>query len=114
MGLCVCLCVCVIRYGLGPMRRDARTKFKATLTRYKDTNAYCNMFGRLWGLFDPLDEPWCDYYLEWMTLLIEARSAKDEAVIPVKHGLSYMVRRVCVSLLCWFGFGKSGVVCACV
>jgi hypothetical protein len=80
------------QYGFGPMRKEAKAKFTATLKRFKDTNAYCNMFGRLWGVFDPLSEEWCDYYLEWLSLLIEARSSKDEIVLPVKHGLAYMVR----------------------
>lgn len=83
--------VCVCRYGLGPMRKDTIAKFKATLQRHKDSNAYCCMFGRFWGLFDPLDESWCDFYLEWLTLLIEARSAKDETVLPVKNGMAFMV-----------------------
>ena len=73
------------------MQRDAKSKFTATLRRYRESNAYCNMFGRLWGVFDPLGEDWCDYYLEWLSLLIEARLSKDELVIPVKHGMAYMV-----------------------
>ena len=75
------------------MRRDAKSKFTATLKRFKDSNAYCYMFGRLWGVFEPLDEAWCDYYLEWLNVLLDARNLKDETVIPVKHGMAFMVRR---------------------
>ncbi len=89
--LLLCVCVCC-RYGFGPIRKDAKAKFSATLRRFKDSNGYCNMFGRLWGVFDPLDEAWCDYYLELLTELIEARAAKDEAVITVKQGMAFMVR----------------------
>ena len=89
----------VNQYGFGPMRKDARTKFVATLNRHKDTNAYCSMFGRLWGVFEPLDEAWCDYYLSWLSPLIEARASKDELVIPVKQGLQYMVRHVYMRVL---------------
>ena len=82
------------------MRKEAKLKFVATLTRHRDSNAYCNMFGRLWGVFDPLDESWCDYYLEWLNLLIEARGMKDETVIPVKNGMAFMVRCVPAPFVC--------------
>ena len=81
------------RYGIGPVSKEARSKFVGALKRYQAASLYCRMFGRLWGIFEPvLDEAWCDYYLEWVNMLIAARAAKDEVVIPVKQGVAFMVR----------------------
>lgn len=81
------------RYGFGGAVKDARVRFTNAVKKNRSTNVYCAMFGRLWGLFDPLDELWCDFYLEWLAPLVEARST--DAASPVKHGMQYMVC-VCV------------------
>ena len=73
------------------MLKEVQAKFAATLLKFKDSNTYCETFARLWGLTDPLDEPWCDYYLEVLKVLIDARSAPEEVVLPTKN-LGYMVR----------------------
>ena len=74
-----------------------QAKFAATLKKFRDANAYCNTFGRLWGAFDPLDESWCDYYLEVLGHVIRAPTAfpTEEIVFPVKQSMAIMVRSLC-------------------
>jgi hypothetical protein len=73
------------------MLKEVQQKFAATLMKFRDSNAYCATFSRLWGLADPLDESWCDYYLEVLCVLVDARALSDEIVLPAKANMGYMV-----------------------
>lgn len=82
------------QYGTGPMNKEAQAKFAATLRKFRDTNPYCNTFGRLWGVFDALDESWCDYYLEILSFVIKApvTHPTEEIVLPTKMNMAFMVK----------------------
>jgi hypothetical protein len=47
----------VPRFGTGQGNRDAQARLCATLKQFRDTNAYCNTFGRLWGVREPRRTP---------------------------------------------------------
>ncbi len=85
--------ICV-RYGTGPMLREAQARFASTLRKFKDSNAYCYMFGRLWGLFDALDEPWCDFYLYLAGFIFRSTVSHptEDIALPTKSNLAHVVR----------------------
>jgi hypothetical protein len=88
------------------MLKEVQAKFAATLMKFKDSNAYCATFARLWGLTDPLDESWCDYYLEVFKFLLDARASTEEIVLPSKGNLGFMVKMKFLSDLVKDRFGK--------
>ncbi len=89
-----CAPTCGVRYGTGPMNKEAQAKFASTLRKFRDTNPYCNTFGRLWGVFDALDEAWCDYYLEVLSHVIKSpvTHPTEEILLPTKMNMAFMVR----------------------
>ena len=47
---------------------------------HRDANPYCAMFGRLWGVYDPLPEATCDFYLEVLSHVFEAKKNADQVL----------------------------------
>ena len=39
------------------MNKEAQAKLCATLKKYRSTNAYCDTFGRLWGVRKQANAP---------------------------------------------------------
>jgi hypothetical protein len=73
------------------MNKEAQGKFAATLRKFRDTNAYCNTFGRLWGVFDALDESWCDFYLEVLVHVVKAPVTHPTEEIVLASKLSQAI-----------------------
>lgn len=74
----------------------AKARLENTIRRYQHSNAYCHMFGRLWGLFNPVDEDDCQFYLAALSPLIDARSGSETYVIALPKSAGHMVRVQCV------------------
>ena len=87
------------RFGRDTKMKATKAKFVLAITQYAD-NPYVHQFGRLWGTYEPYDDPVkaCDHYLYLLGVLLANLKGKQRQFSP--GGLNVYVRATVLLLAC--------------
>jgi hypothetical protein len=74
------------RYGT-KIHKDYYARLGAAVLRYKSSNLYCQMFGRLVGLFDNEDDQLSEFYMWLFGLIMDGRKRHGaDVALALKDG----------------------------